>query len=87
MRIWTDERGSRAACARLQRAEFEAIQHQESVGTGYFDDVLQAATGGRPPSAWRVPPGRRNSLAGLSSGATVSPEWKRCLRRSRRQNG
>lgn len=45
--------GGMSAYSKLQQEEFaaeksgyEAIRHQEFVGTGYFDEVTQVATGG-----------------------------------------
>jgi len=46
-----------AAYAELQEREFasekqgyEAVKHQQFVGTGYFDEVTQIVTGGRSSS-------------------------------------
>jgi isocitrate lyase len=48
------ERRGMSAYAELQQAElgaephgYEAVRHQEFVGTGYFDEVMRAVTGGR----------------------------------------
>jgi isocitrate lyase len=50
-RAYKDE--GMTAYSRLQEREFaaekegyEAVRHQEFVGTGYFDEVTQVATGG-----------------------------------------
>ncbi len=80
------QEGMRAYC-RLQDAEFEsehqhgydAVQHQQFVGTGYFDDVQQVITGGdivhdgprrfdrggaiHAPQAWRAVHVRRKLSA------------------------
>jgi isocitrate lyase len=60
-----------AAYVELQEAEFAAesqgytaTRHQREVGTGYFDQLTQAISGGKSSlSALRVPPRRSSSTS------------------------
>ena len=41
-----DESLRQVLLIQLKKEGYEAIRHQEFVGTGYFDEVTQVATGG-----------------------------------------
>ena len=69
------ERSGMSAYAELQEAErdaeasgYEALRHQEFVGTGYFDEVMRAVTEGKTSTT--------ASTSGRSMPIPIRRSWR-----------